>query len=369
MHRNFLIVFFWFVLYANFAQTENKFQGQMFSADVNMGYNLARIETNYLFEEKMPYSFQLNWHHSNYEKQKTFNLFGYSDFGATFLYHDFRDEELGKNFGFYAFIEYYLWNPKHKLQLSFRFSQGIAYNTNPYDRTYNSKNKLFGSHLLLPFDIALYLKYPKIYKHWGLQMGLAIFHYSNANLQSPNYGANIPSLSLGINYDFRKYLPESNKELPEFNKKWRYSIFLRFGFNESDYYDSGIFPFFVPGFQMEKRLSFRHKIYLGTELYLSYFLREQIRYEYYSFPEVNHSEIKDFKRWGIYAGHEFFYNKLGISFELGYYVYYPYKFETRYYNRLSINLYVLKRLKTSVSLKFHHFSRAEAMELGVMYRF
>ncbi len=341
---------------------------QLISADINLGYNVARVETNYLFEEKMPYSFQINWQKANYFDEKKLGQFGYSDLGFTFLYHDFRDDELGKNYSLYAFMEYYLIKPVHRLQLSFRLSQGLAYNTNPYDKIRNPKNKLFGSHWLFPFDLALNLKIPKLYKNWGLQAGLAIFHYSNGNLQSPNYGANIPSLTLGINYDSRSGKVIRDKIFPDYDKNYQYLIFSRFGYTESDNYDSGIFPFFIPGFQVEKHLNFRHKIIAGAELYLSYFLKELIRYEYYSMPELHFTEISDFKRFGIYTEHEFYYKKIGINTGVGYYIYYPYPFESRLYQRMGIKIYVSNRWTGLVSLKFHYFSRAEAMEFGIMYR-
>ena len=368
MLRNFIFFLFAFISVVSSAQNTEDFKGQMFSADINLGYNLARVESNYWFEEKMPYSFQINWHKSNYENEKSLNIFGYSDFGATFLYHDFRDETLGKNYSVYAFMEYYLWHPAHRLQLSFRLSQGIAYNTSPYDKDDNPKNKLFGSHFLFPIDLALYLKYPKIYNRWGLQLGLAVFHYSNGNLNSPNYGANIPSLTLGVNYDFRNTKHRFEKKSLEFDKKWNFLAFMRFGMNKSDYYGSDIYPFLIPGFQVEKHLNFRHKINAGVELFLSWFLQEQIRYEYYSVPEKQMTEIYDFKRVGVYLSHEFYYEKIGLLFTAGYYVYYPYKFETRFYNRLGTKFYINKKWTALCSLKVHDISRAEAVELGLMYK-
>jgi len=359
-----------YLLYAStvLAQNKSKYHEQMFSADLNLGYNMARNESNYWFEEKMPYSFQLNWQRANYEKQETLNIFGYSDFGATFLYHDFRNDILGKNYSFYAFMEYYLWHPSHRLQLSFRLSQGVAYNTNPFDKNSNPKNKLFGSHILFPFDLAFYLKYPKIYGHWGVQLGWAVFHYSNGNIQSPNYGANIPSITLGVNYDFREIDRQLIKTFPEYDKKWKYHLFLRFGINKSDYSGSDVYPFLIPGFQIDKHLNFRHKINFGAELFFSWFLQEQIRYEYYSMPENHMEKIYDFKRMGVYIGHEFYYKKMAIDFAAGYYIYYPYEFETRFYNRLGTRFYLSKNWTGLCTLKIHDLSRAEAVELGLMYQ-
>ncbi len=362
------LYFFFFILSLTISGQIVPVKNHMLSADANFGYNLTRIKTNYLFEQNMPLSFQINYHKANYLDSLNLGRFGYSDFGLTFLYHDFRNPVIGKNYGIYGFMAYYLNKPFHRWQWSFRVSQGMAYNTHPYDKKSNTKNLNFGSHWLFPFDIALYLKSPKILQHWRMQLGLAIFHYSNGNLQSPNYGANIPSITVGILYDDRPDVIK-NKEFPEYEKAWQYRVFLRFGVNESDYYDSGIFPFFIPGLQVEKHLSYRHKIYFGTELYLSYFLREQIRYEYYSQPEMQLKKIYDFKRIGAYVGHEFYYDKFGIDIAFGYYLYYPYHFETRFYNRLGTKYRINKHITALYSLKVHSINRAEAMEFGLMYRF
>ena len=205
-------------------------------------------------------------------------------------------------------------------------------------------------------------------KYWRLQLGLAIFHYSNGNLQSPNYGANFPSLTFGLMYDGRKNDPEMEKQAKDYHHGLQYLAFVRFGMNESDYYDSGIYPFVIPGFQVEKHLNFRHKISLGAELFLSYFLKEQIRYEYYAVPENHLQKLYDFKRVGIYASYEFYYKKLGIDMGIGYYVYYPYAFESRIYNRLGTKYYFNKHWVAMYSVKVHDIKRAEAMEFSLMYQ-
>ena len=343
-------------------------QGQMLSAEINRGYNLSRIKSNYVFDEQIPYSFQINWFKANYYNQKRLNIYGYSDFGLTFLYHDFRDKVLGKTFALAGFMSYYLRKPQSGFQFSFRITYGLAYNTSPYNRYHNSKNQLFGSHLLLPFDIGFYVKSPMILKHWRLETGLAIFHYSNGSLHSPNYGANIPSLSFGLMYDGRQGKILTEKHYPKYDINWQYNVFLRFGINESPYYNSGQFPFYVPGFQVEKHLNYRHKISLGMELFVSYFLKEQIRYEHYAIPEYHLDDIPDFKRLGIYASHEFYYQKFGLDIGFGYYIYYPYNFGTRFYNRLATKYYAGKHWRYIFGLKVHSINKAEALELGVMYK-
>ncbi len=357
---------FFIILYSG--NLFSQFQNSLISVDYNIGYNMARIESNYFFEEQIPVSFQLNLQKSNFLNKKSLSQYGFSDFGLSFLFHDYKDTELGVNYGLYAFMEYYLTKPVNRLKLSFRLSHGIAYNTKPYNKKNNPKNKFFGTHLLLPIDAFFYLKYPNIFNHWGLQVGLGIFHYSNGNLQSPNYGSNIPSFNFGINYDLSNTKIVTKKIKLHFDKKLHYTALFRTGLNESDYIDSGQFPFFIPGFQLEKSFSYRNKLILGTELFVSYFLKEQIAYEAVSMYEKELDNDTDFKRIGVFAEHEFFYGKFGIDLGIGYYVYYPYHFETRFYNRLGLKYYFSNKFALAYTLKVHGINRAEAFELGLYYR-
>jgi hypothetical protein len=364
--KKYLFIYLFFL--SLFAQSQNKGNtNYAFSADINYGYNLARNHSNYAFEEKMPFSFQLSYKKANYFNQSKLNHFSYTDFGINFLYHDFKDKQLGKNYGLYIFSDFYLNHPKRKFQLVFRTMMGLAYNTNPYNKVTNPKNRLFGEHLLFPFDIAFYIKSPK-WQHWRAELGLGIFHYSDGNLQAPNYGANIPSMMFGLIYDRKDKEIIAAKEKLSFDKKWQYSAFLRFGMNESDYKDSGVFPFFIPGFQVSKHLTYRNRISFGAELFLSYFLKEQISYEYHTMPELGLSEEYDFKRFGLFASHEFFYGKFGLTMGVGYYIYYPYAFESRLYNRLGVKYYFNNKWSAAYSIKVHDINRAEAIELGIMYQ-
>ncbi len=363
MLKNIFFLFFFLISGFSFAQLKN----DLYSVDFNMGYNLSRVESNYFFEENMPLSFQFNWQKSNFYKQESLNNFSYSDFGISLLFHHYYNKELGTNYGLFAFMEFYLMRPVHKLSLSFRLSQGIAYNTKRYDKQKNPKNYFFGTHLSLPINLFFYLRYPKIIDNFGAQVGVGIFHYSNANLGSPNYGSNIPSISFGINYDIRKSPPDLISEKLIYDKKWHLYALMRFGLNESDYIGSGQYPFYIPGIQMEKFLNSRHKLNMGLELFLSYFLKEQIAYESEAFHEFQVDKETDFKRLGVYASYEFYFRKFGLDFGLGYYLYYPYHFETRYYNRILLKFYISQKLQLGYSLKFHHFSRAEALEFFVGY--
>ena len=52
----------------------------------------------------------------------------------------------------------------------------------------------------------------------------------------------------------------------------------------------------------------------------------------------------DYKRIGLFVGHELFINRLSIETQLGYYVYKPFKYEVSVYQRLALKYYLTKSI-------------------------
>ena len=86
-----------------------------------------------------------------------------------------------------------------------------------------------------------------------------------------------------------------------------------------------------------------------------------------AFPEFNISGDEDWKRVGVFVGHELFINKMSFETQLGYYVYYPYDFEGRVYNRIGLKRYFGDKFFGAITLKSHG-AKAEAVEFGIGVR-
>ena len=106
---------------------------------------------------------------------------------------------------------------------------------------------------------------------------------------------------------------------------------------------------------------------LGADVFFSNFLKEFIYYRSVAFPEDNLSGNEDYKRIGIFAGHELFMNKTAFITQLGYYVYYPYDFEGRTYFRIGLKRYFNDKFFGALTLKSHG-AKAEAIEFGIGLR-
>ncbi len=307
----------------------------------------------------------LGWNRRTFGSETWQQDFNYPDTGISFVYQDMRNETLGENFGLYAHYNFYLL--KRSLQL--RIGQGVAYNTNPYDPVDNFRNNAYGTHLLSSTYLMLQYYRQRVWQRWGLRAGLTLVHYSNANLRAPNTSTNTIGITAGVLYDLSDTPdPEYVRGVPaEIREGVRMNLVFRSGVNESDVVGSGQYAFYIFSAYADKRLGRHSAIQLGTELYYSNFLKELIRFRANSFPEEDVSPGTDFKRSGIFLGHELFINKLSVITQLGYYIYYPFDFEGRVYNRVGIKRYFGDRWFGAVSLKSHG-AKAEALEFGIGIR-
>lgn len=313
---------------------------------------------------KHPAGFILAYNRKTFGEEEWQQAYNYPDLGASFIYHNSNNPTLGDNYGLYAHFNFYFL----KRNLQFRVGQGISYATNPYDKNDNFRNNAYGSSFLSTTYLMLNYQKENIFKHLGLKAGLSVMHYSNANVRAPNTSTNTIALNVGLVYTLSETEPEYiRREKEKIREPVRYNVVLRTGINESDNIGSGQFPFYIISAYADKRLSRKSAIQIGGDAFFSQFLKELIRFQSVAFPENNVAADTDFKRYGVFIGHELFINKLSIGTQLGYYIYYPYDFEGRVYNRFSLKRYFGDKIFGAVSLKSHG-AAAEAVEFGIGIR-
>ena len=251
----------------------------------------------------------------------------------------------------------------------FRIGQGVGLTTRPYDKQENFRNNVYGTRLLSSTYMMLNYKQERIFDRWGINAGVSLIHYSNANVKAPNTSTNSLVLTLGANYDLDQAPLEVTEQVLDkrFTETVRYNFVFRSGINESDIVGSGQFPFYIGSFYADKRINRKSALQLGGDIFFSDFLIEFNRYRAVAYPEENRTGMEDYRRIGIFAGHELFIGKLSLLSQMGYYVYAPVSYETDVYLRVGIKRYLGGRFFAAATLK-SHWAKAEAVELGVGYR-
>lgn len=307
----------------------------------------------------------VSWNKKTFGEERWQQEYKYPDLGASFIYQDLQNGYLGNNFGLYGHYNFYFF----KRNIMFRIGQGIAMTSNPYHKETNHKNNAFGSKLLSSTFLMLDYKKERLIGNIGFQGGLSIVHYSNANVKAPNTSINIISLNAGLTYNFSKEDPIDLivSDYEKFTEPWKYNVVFRSGINESDVIGSGQYPFYIFSGYADKRLSYKSAIQFGADVFLSNFLKEYNKHRVAAYPERNYNANADYKRVGLFAGHELFFNKLSVITQAGYYVYYPIYFEGRVYLRAGLKRYFGKKWFGVVTVKAHG-AAAEAVEFGIGVR-
>lgn len=337
------------------------------SVDVNYFYgSILPHHTNILHLIKgHPEGIIISVNRKTFGSKKWESWYNYPDYGLSFQYQNNKNPELGDLYGLYAHYNFYFLN--RRLQL--RVGQGVAYNTNPYDRESNYRNLAYGARYMPSTYFMLNYHKPNLWKGFGIQTGINFVHHSNANLKAPNTSTNTIAFNIGVNYDIETkdslYFIAHPKE--KFTEPIRYNLVFRSGVNESDVVNSGQYPFYVASAYVDKRVNRKSALQLGTDVFWMMYMKEFIRYQSIAYFENNYDGTADYKRVGVFAGHELFINKLAIDTQVGYYVYDPSNKFGSLYQRLGAKYYITKNVSAGVSLKTH-ISRAEAIEFGLGVR-
>lgn len=313
-----------------------------------------------------PEGVMINFTRQTHGEKEWERVYGNPDYGAYFLYQDFKNPILGENYAVGTFYNFYFF----KRKFIFKIAEGIAMTTNPQNKETNSRNTAFGSKIMANTNFVLAYKKDNVIDRFGLQAGLIFTHFSNGRIKAPNSGINTYSLNLGVNYNLDKALKRTIDTTAvnlKFTEPIHYNFVLRGGVNESPIVNSGQHTFFHVGFYADKRINRKSALQLGTEVFFSNFYKDFIKYQATAYPERNLDPNTDYKRVGVFIGHELFINRISLEAQIGYYVYQPYKFDIPVYDRLGMKYYVTKKIFTGLSVKTHGFL-AEAMEFVIGMR-
>jgi hypothetical protein len=151
-------------------------------------------------------------------------------------------------------------------------------------------------------------------------------------------------------------------------EKIKYNLAFRTGVSEAPVVGIGQRQFYHIGLYADKRFNRKSAIQFGTDVFFSRYLKDYIQFSSVAFPDKKPVDPNtDYKRIGVFVGHELFINKLSIETQFGYYVYKPFKYDINIYQRLTLKYYINKNIFTGIGLKTHK-AKAEAAELTLGIR-
>ncbi len=235
--------------------------------------------------------------------------------GFTFTYVNLDKDFLGESYSGSYFLQ-----PTYKLGERWHFlirgAVGLSYLTNPFDSFTNAENKTYAGHINGFLQLGTGLAY-NVSNNISITGGVNFFHNSNGGFKQPNRGVNYPNVSLGISYFEHSNKFSAYKLIKDTGWKHepvRYE--LGFFFSPKSGYDidlnanrqllGGI------NFQAAKMVSNISAVTAAAEIYYDGALQ--------TFKDHLGDETPSYFA-GILAGHEFVFNKVIFSQQLGVHVY------------------------------------------------
>ncbi|GGE04552.1 acyloxyacyl hydrolase [Psychroflexus salis] len=311
--------------------------------------------------------YMASWERQTYGKNEWEEAYNYPSFGASFIKQNMGSPELGSVYSLHADYRFFFFNRKLSLQVG----TGLGYVENPFHPDRNPKNYAYGTNITGSFYAGLHFRKHRLFKTpLGIQVGAFLIHYSNGRTKSPNTSTNNYGIQLGINYELEKESPKfTSGQVGNFSPE---AVKFNFSFS-SGMNDFGIIglnnnPFYVFTAYADKRFNRKSSLQLGTELFLTHSVKEFIKYRAIAFEnDGNITGDEDWKRVGLFLGHELFIGKLSLITQAGYYVYYPINYSKQYYTRIGLKRYLSNNIFVSVMLKTH-LAKAESMEYGIGIR-
>ena len=283
----------------------------------------------------------------------------YPKIGVALTYYDFHNPTLGYVFAASPYIsKTFSRGPKH--DFSFRLGAGLAYLTNPYNQDTNHKNTIASSALNATLQFRFEYDYA-LTPHLGLLAGVGLNHFSNGATTKPNFGANLPSVVLGLNYHQQRPAPtyHAGEELPADIGRNFFNASTSFGFKQRNEGDKQ--KYFVNSVTLAvgRRINRKSNLLVGLEGFNDRSLKATLQ----DTARAGGPQ-PDVKKAGVFVGHELLFGRLAFVSHLGFYVYAPYKSSTFYYERLGLKYHFTDLLFGAVDLKIHR-GAADVIEFKV----
>jgi hypothetical protein len=295
-----------------------------------------------------PVGFELNAQHQTTGSAAWHGWYKYPKVGLALVYYDYRNPVLGQSYAATVYISKPFYRTRRQ-DLSFRLGTGLAWFTNSFDIQTNRKNTIVSSALNATLQMRLEYDYA-LSQHLGLLLGLGLNHYSNGATTKPNFGVNMPTVVLGLNYHQQRPAPTVAYLAPTPSDVGHtfFLLSMSLGYKQLDVGDYTKSLVSSATVAVGRRVNRKSNLVAGAEGFYDRSLlaaqRDTAR---------NQDKLVDVKKAGLFLGHELLFGRLAFISHLGFYVYNPYKSNTFYYERLGLKYQFTNVVFGSIDLKVH----------------
>lgn len=295
-----------------------------------------------------PTGFELNAQRQTTGAAPWHSWYKYPKVGLALVYYDYHNPVLGQSYAATIYLSKPFLHTRRQ-DLSFRLGTGLAWFTHPFDLQTNRKNAIVSSALNATMQLRLEYDYA-LSQHLGLLLGVALNHYSNGATTKPNFGVNLPSVVLGLNYHQQRPAPTVPYLAPTPAEVGHNFLLVStsLGYKQLDVGDRTKYLVNSVTVAAGRRLSRKSNLLVGLE---GFYDRSLLAAQ--KDTARSGEKLTDVKKAGIFLGHELLFGRLAFAANLGFYAYNPYKSNLFYYERLGLKYQFTDAFFGAIDLKVH----------------
>lgn len=307
------------------------------------------IETNYQFGRIIPHnsrfkapvtgythSFEISFYKQTLGEKAWQRKLHYPELGGSFVLAYNADQKVfGNAYMFLAVAKFWIVRSRY-VDFFVRAGTGLAFTPTHFNLVKNPVNDAIGSLINSADQLRLGVDF-KPEAHVQISCGVTLTHYSNAAIQRPNLGVNVPALNVGV-----RYFPKVSKDL-EYNRnkvpkpEKKNEVMIKFGLavSELETYGGPKYPTYVGVVNYARYTSIANKVLAGASIEFS-----QGAYDRYKFSEssTKYSRTAMALNASLFAGDEILLGRVGLFFIAGAYIFNPRK-DTPVYVKIGFNVY------------------------------
>tara|TARA_B110000285_G_scaffold49483_1_gene56187 strand:+ start:410 stop:1486 length:1077 start_codon:yes stop_codon:yes gene_type:complete len=324
-----------------------------------LGYLAAHNSTMGHLSKEHAKSVELAYRFQTKGNKEWHRAYNYPTLGvALFVSSAGNREVLGTYSGIFGFMNLPLLKTKNFV-LAGKMGAGLAYTDKVYNSETNILNVAVSTHINARITLGLDAEFK--FGRNAIFLGIDASHYSNSAINTPNFGLNLPFVSVGYAYRIKKTSDSlttinNQKEI----KYWQFGVLGILSVKKIN--PIGGKHFTVFGANIFARRFINHKI--GLELSFDSFMKQSI----FEFQEDIPKSQADIVQLGIFLGYILPFDKFHLVTGMGYYVRDKYQPQDFVYHRVGMRYVFDSGLNLNLVLK-SHWARADYTEFGIGYTF
>jgi len=313
-------------------------------------------------------SFEINLGRETYGKNRWEAMYAYPIVGLSYWYSNLGNSAfIGKANALFPYINFPL-TQSQKYELNFRLGGGLGYLTKHFDRLNNYKYLAIGSHVNAAINLMFEIRWKPI-PRTQVSAGIAMMHFSNGSLKTPNYGINIPSANISIAYHLtkansyinHKMLPDLTKFEFDGHKNIELDMVGAFGMKDISEYGKRYYVYTFSG-NIFKTVSYKSKVGIGADLFY-----DESDLHKAELDQIYLQRNSQIMKPGVNLGYQLNLSRTSFITNLGFYLGGKMARAGASYYKIGMRVMLSRSIFASLMLKTH-FARADYIGLGLGYK-